>query len=104
MPFSNHSTSTGEDETEQLQCMMEVLNVPSKDIIDRASRRKLFFDSEGEPRITPNSNGKLRVPGGDNEEGRKCFVGESLMTLMTLTLTCMFVSLVHTTVSPFRDT
>ena len=33
----------GENEQEQLACIMEVLGVPDKDFINRSSRRKLFF-------------------------------------------------------------
>ena len=61
--------SPGEDEAEQLQCMMEVLNVPSKGLIDQSTRRKLFFDGDDAPRITANSHGKLRIPGGASRGG-----------------------------------
>ena len=61
--------SPGEDEAEQLQCMMEVLNVPSKGLIDQSTRRKLFFDSDDAPRITANSHGKLRIPGTASRRG-----------------------------------
>jgi len=33
----------GENEQEQLACIMEVLGVPDKDIIQRSSRRRIFF-------------------------------------------------------------
>lgn len=33
----------GENEQEQLSCIMEVLGVPDKDLINRASRKTLFF-------------------------------------------------------------
>jgi len=33
----------GENEHEQLACIMEVLGVPDRYIVDKASRRKLFF-------------------------------------------------------------
>lgn len=33
----------GENEQEQLACIMEVLGVPDKEFINRSSRRKLFF-------------------------------------------------------------
>ena len=33
----------GEDEQEQLGCIMEVLGVPSRYIIEQCSRRRLFF-------------------------------------------------------------
>ena len=34
----------GEDETEQLQCIMEILGVPPRDLVEKATRRKMFFD------------------------------------------------------------
>lgn len=33
----------GENEHEQLACIMEVLGVPDRDIVNRAQRKKLFF-------------------------------------------------------------
>ena len=53
----------GENEHEQLACIMEVLGIPDRYIIDKASRHKLFFDSTGAPRPCVNSKGKRRRPG-----------------------------------------
>jgi hypothetical protein len=53
----------GEDEAEQLACIMELLGPPPADLLATASRRKLFFEPSGTPRITPNSQGKIRTPG-----------------------------------------
>lgn len=53
----------GENEQEQLACIMEVLGVPDKDIIQRSSRRRIFFDSSGAPRPVVNSKGRRRRPG-----------------------------------------
>ena len=33
----------GENEQEQLSCIMEILGVPEKDFINRSSRKRLFF-------------------------------------------------------------
>ena len=57
----------GENEQEQLSCIMEVLGVPDKDFINRSSRKRLFF---GECRIRVDPGGVLmlmqttRVPRG----------------------------------------
>jgi hypothetical protein len=66
-----------QNEQEQLACIMECLGVPDKVrrgaaparsterpqyLIDRASRRKLFFDSTGAPRPVVNSKGRRRRP------------------------------------------
>ncbi|EIN07636.1 hypothetical protein PUNSTDRAFT_45173 [Punctularia strigosozonata HHB-11173 SS5] len=53
----------GENEQEQLSCIMEVLGVPDKDFINRSSRKRLFFDSSGAPRPVINSKGRRRRPG-----------------------------------------
>lgn len=70
----------GENEQEQLSCIMEVLGIPDKDFINRSSRRRLFFgacngrcsmnlgltfriDQTGAPRPVMNSKGRRRRPG-----------------------------------------
>ncbi|KAI9272139.1 kinase-like domain-containing protein [Helicostylum pulchrum] len=53
----------GENEQEQLSCIMEVMGLPDRHLIERCSRKKLFFDSAGHPRIVANSKGKRRLPG-----------------------------------------
>lgn len=39
------------------------MDLPPKHIIEQASRKKMFFDSTGAPRIVANSRGKKRRPG-----------------------------------------
>ena len=39
----------GENEQEQLACIMEVLGVPDKDFINRSSRKRLFFGASSSP-------------------------------------------------------
>ncbi|XP_017880190.1 probable serine/threonine-protein kinase dyrk2 isoform X2 [Ceratina calcarata] len=56
----------GEDEIEQLACIMEVLGLPPEHIINHASRRRLFFDPKGIPRCVTNSKGKKRWAGSKN--------------------------------------
>jgi len=53
----------GENEEEQLACIIEVLGVPERYIVEKASRRKNFFDTNGSPRPYTNSKGKRRRPG-----------------------------------------
>lgn len=48
---------------EQLACMMEVLGVPPRTVLEQATRKKMFFDSNSNPRIVPNSWGKKHWPG-----------------------------------------
>mmetsp|Transcript_3258 Transcript_3258/g.2812 ORF Transcript_3258/g.2812 Transcript_3258/m.2812 type:complete len:94 (-) Transcript_3258:1570-1851(-) len=42
--------------------MMEVLGIPDADVLNRSPRKKNFFDDNLNPRIVPNSKGKVRVP------------------------------------------
>ncbi|XP_043278081.1 probable serine/threonine-protein kinase dyrk2 [Venturia canescens] len=56
----------GENEVEQLACIMEVLGLPPENLINHASRRRLFFDSKGNPRCITNSKGRRRRPGNKN--------------------------------------
>lgn len=52
----------GENEQEQLACIMEVFGPPEKHLIEKSTRRKLFFDSLGKPRLTVSSKGRRRRP------------------------------------------
>lgn len=51
----------GENEQDQLLCMMEVLGVPHKELIQISPRNRLFFEGNV-PKIVRNSKGKQRVP------------------------------------------
>ncbi|KAF9459543.1 kinase-like domain-containing protein [Collybia nuda] len=53
----------GENEQEQLSCIMEVLGIPEKEFVNRSSRKKLFFDTNGAPHAVINSKGRRRRPG-----------------------------------------
>lgn len=70
----------GESEQDQLACIMEVIGVPPRYLIEQSSRQKVFFgmyafkllflvllimliDSQGQPRPFMNSRGKIRRPG-----------------------------------------
>lgn len=51
--------TAGEDEVEQLLCIMEVMGVPPRHLINEASRKKVFFDANNQPTVVPNSRGAL---------------------------------------------
>ena len=53
----------GQDEVEQLLCIMEIQDVPPPRMLELSTRKKHFFDSMGNPRIIPNAKGKKRRPG-----------------------------------------
>nr|OQO23649.1 hypothetical protein B0A51_11334 [Rachicladosporium sp. CCFEE 5018] len=52
----------GENEQEQLACIMEIFGPPDRFLVERCSRKKLFFDSVGKPRVTVSSKGRRRRP------------------------------------------
>lgn len=64
--YTGYPLFPGENEVEQLACVMEVLDLPPDQLISHASRRRLFFDSKGSPRCLTNSKGKKRWPGSKN--------------------------------------
>ena len=53
----------GESEVEQLAYIMEYLGEPPKELLEISTRKKLFFNVDGSPKIVPNSRGKKRYPG-----------------------------------------
>ncbi|KAF9904436.1 serine/threonine protein kinase, CMGC, dual-specificity, partial [Linnemannia zychae] len=53
----------GENEQEQLTCIMEIQGVPDRYLVEKSSRKKVFFDSNGNPKLVVNSKGKKRKPG-----------------------------------------
>ena len=52
----------GESEPEQIQCVMEYLGLPPTSLVDRGPKKRLFFESNGAPKCTPNSRGRTRRP------------------------------------------
>lgn len=60
--YTGYPIFPGENEQEQLACIMEIFGPPSRDIIEKCSRRKLFFDSSWKPRVTVSSKGRRRRP------------------------------------------
>ncbi|KAI5777223.1 hypothetical protein EDC01DRAFT_409890 [Geopyxis carbonaria] len=60
--FTGYPIFPGENEQEQLACIMEVFGPPEKHLIEKSTRRKLFFDSQGKPRMIVSSKGRRRRP------------------------------------------
>lgn len=60
--FTGYPVFPGESEQEQLLRIIEVLGLPPPHILSQATRKKLFFDSNDEPKLVPNSRGKVRYP------------------------------------------
>ena len=63
----------GENEQEQLACIMEIFGPPEKHLIEKSSRKKLFFDSLGKPRVTVSTKGRRRRPSSKTlQQALKC--------------------------------
>ncbi|KAJ8261895.1 hypothetical protein GJAV_G00159680 [Gymnothorax javanicus] len=60
--YTGYPLFPGESEVEQVACIMELLGLPPNDFIQTASRKRLFFDSKGNPRNITNSKGRKRRP------------------------------------------
>ncbi|NWX14429.1 DYRK4 kinase, partial [Aegotheles bennettii] len=60
--YTGYPLFPGENEVDQLACIMEVLGLPPADFIQAASRKQTFFDSKGFPKSITNSKGKKRCP------------------------------------------
>ncbi|EFC36361.1 predicted protein [Naegleria gruberi] len=62
--YTGYPLFPGRNELEQLCYIMEVMGMPSKKLIQISTRRKKFFDSNGQPRLVINKKtGKKRIPG-----------------------------------------
>ncbi|CAF1133289.1 unnamed protein product [Adineta steineri] len=53
----------GENEQEQLSMIMEVLDLPPADVLEKGTRKNLFFDSKGMPRNLSSKYLKKHRPG-----------------------------------------
>lgn len=60
--ISGYPLFPGEDEKDQIAYIMEVLDVPPKSVLAKGARSHLFFEEDGTPIITPNSEGQRRYP------------------------------------------
>ncbi|XP_015928681.1 dual specificity tyrosine-phosphorylation-regulated kinase 2 [Parasteatoda tepidariorum] len=63
----------GEDESDQLACMIELLGMPSVALIEQSKRAKTFINSKGYPRYctaTVQPDGKVVLSGGRSRRGK----------------------------------
>ena len=61
--FIGRPAFPGENEAEQISCMIELIGMPPAKLINKAPRKHLFFESETRPKPYTNSKGKRRLPG-----------------------------------------
>lgn len=52
----------GESEHEQLAYIMELYGVPPESVLKLAQRCHMFFGKDYQPKLQPNSRGKIRQP------------------------------------------
>jgi dual specificity tyrosine-phosphorylation-regulated kinase 2/3/4 len=52
----------GENENDQMASIMEVVGIPPRSLIAKATRRKVFFDDDYQPILVANTRGKIRNP------------------------------------------
>src|ERR1700712_3489355 len=76
----------GENEQEQLACIMEIFGPPEKHLIEKSSRKKLFFDSVGKPRVTVSSKGRRRRPSSKTLQSALKWDDEGSLAFLTLCL------------------
>ena len=63
----------GEDEGDQLACMIELLGMPPQRVLDTSKRAKNFFSSKGYPRycsVTTLPDGSTMLQGGRSRRGK----------------------------------
>ena len=63
----------GEDEPDQLACIIELLGTPPKSILDKAKRARQFISTKGVPRycgFTFNASGATELSGGMSRRGK----------------------------------
>lgn len=64
----------GEDEGDQLACMMELLGMPPPKLLEQSKRAKYFINSKGIPRycsVTTQADGRVVLVGGRSRRGKK---------------------------------
>lgn len=63
----------GEDESDQLALIIELLGMPSQKLLDASKRTKLFFTSQGYPRYCQTetqADGTVAIKGGRSKRGK----------------------------------
>jgi serine/threonine protein kinase len=61
--YTGYPLFHGENEAEQLLCVMEIMGLPPMDMVAKSTRQSTFFDANLQPKIVANSHGKKRRPG-----------------------------------------
>jgi dual specificity tyrosine-phosphorylation-regulated kinase 2/3/4 len=62
--YKGHPLFAGEDEKEQMQCIMEMRGLPPRSLLMLSTRRHVFFDEDFRPMLRPNKKGVIRQVNG----------------------------------------
>lgn len=54
---------SGTNELDQLLCIMEIRGYPPRSMVESSTRRKIFFETNGSPKVDPDSKRPPRKPG-----------------------------------------
>ncbi|XP_004519495.2 putative dual specificity tyrosine-phosphorylation-regulated kinase 3 homolog isoform X2 [Ceratitis capitata] len=71
--LSGHALFPGENESDQLACIIEVLGMPTKNLLASAKRAKVFFNPKGLPRyctVRTMTDGTVVLIGGQSRRGK----------------------------------
>ncbi|XP_037952469.1 serine-rich adhesin for platelets-like isoform X2 [Teleopsis dalmanni] len=71
--LTGHALFPGENEGDQLACIIEVLDMPSKTLLANAKRAKAFFNPKGYPRyctVRTMADGVVVLIGGQSRRGK----------------------------------
>lgn len=63
----------GEDEPDQLACIIELLGMPPQQLLDRSKRARQFISTKGYPRysaVSFNADGSVELSGGLSRRGK----------------------------------
>lgn len=67
--YTGYPLFPGENEMEQLACIMEARGPPPPKMLETATRKTIFFDADGRAREVKVTRGKRRVPGSKDLAG-----------------------------------
>ncbi|KNC20801.1 putative dual specificity tyrosine-phosphorylation-regulated kinase 3 [Lucilia cuprina] len=71
--LSGHALFPGENEADQLACIIEVLGMPPKNLLTNSKRAKVFFNPDGYPRyctVRTMADGMVVLIGGQSRRGK----------------------------------
>lgn len=71
--YTGYPIFPGEDEGDQLACIIETIGVPDQRLLEGSKRAKNFISSQGYPRycsVSVGSDGKVQLSGGRSKRGK----------------------------------